>query len=233
MAGFTGASPIVTDGLVFAVDAANYESYPGSGTTWTDLAGSNNGTLTNGPTFNSANGGYFDFDGADDNCVFSGDAIPTNGEITISFWRSGNASGQHSDLFAFTTGTWREVGIHTPWETNIVYWQCGNNGTTGNYNFDEISKTASSSEYEGWSNWTFTKNVSTGNMKIYLNGSLWHSGTGKTKNIAACNSMYIGSYGSSYFFSDKDYACFSIHNKELTPTEVTQNYNSLKSRFNL
>ena len=68
-------------------------------------------------------------------------------------------------------------------------------------------------EYEGWSNWTFTKNVSTGNMKIYLNGSLWHSGTGKTKNIAACNSMYIGSYGSSYFFSDKDYACFSIHFK--------------------
>jgi len=230
---FNYSPKTVTDGLVFAVDAANKKSYPGSGTTWTDLAGSNNGTLTNGPTFDSGNGGYFDFDGTDDNCVFSGDAIPTNGEITISFWRSGNASGQHSDLFAFTTGTWREVGIHTPWETNIVYWQCGNNGTTGNYNFDEISKTASSSEYEGWSNWTFTKNVSTGNMKIYLNGSLWHSGTGKTKNIAACNSMYIGSYGSSYFFSDKDYACFSIHNKELTPTEITQNYNALKSRFGL
>ena len=222
---------IVTDGLVFYVDAGNDKSYPGSGTTWSDLIGGNDGTLTNGPTFDSANGGSIVFDGVNDRCVFSGDAIPTNGEITISFWRSGNASGYHSDLFAFTTGTWREVGIHTPWQTNIVLWQCGNNGTTGNYNFDEIGKTASSSEYEGWSNWTFTKNVSTGNMKIYLNGSLWHSGTGKTKNIAACNSLYIGSYGNSLFFSDKDYACFSIHNKELTPTEVLQNYNALKNRF--
>ena len=47
---------IVTDGLVFAVDAANKKSYPGSGTTWTDLAGNNNGTLTNGPTFDSGMG---------------------------------------------------------------------------------------------------------------------------------------------------------------------------------
>jgi len=60
MAGFTGASPIITDGLVFAVDAANYKSYQGSGTTWTDLASSNNGTLTNGPTFDSGNGGSID-----------------------------------------------------------------------------------------------------------------------------------------------------------------------------
>ena len=61
-----GGPNIIEDGLVFAVDAANKKSYPGSGTTWIDLAGSNNGTLTNGPTFDSGNGGSFDFDGADD-----------------------------------------------------------------------------------------------------------------------------------------------------------------------
>ena len=54
---FNYSPKIVTDGLVFAVDAANKKSYPGSGTTWTDLAGSNNGTLTNGPTFDS--GGWW------------------------------------------------------------------------------------------------------------------------------------------------------------------------------
>ena len=47
---------IVTDGLVFYVDAANSNSYPGSGTTWTDLIGSNNATLDNGPTYSSSNG---------------------------------------------------------------------------------------------------------------------------------------------------------------------------------
>ena len=48
---------IVTDGLVFYVDAGNEDSYAGSGTTWTDLIGGNNGTLANGPTYSSANGG--------------------------------------------------------------------------------------------------------------------------------------------------------------------------------
>ena len=49
---------IVDSGLVLALDAADRNSYPGSGTTWTDLSGrGNNGTLTNGPTYSSVNGG--------------------------------------------------------------------------------------------------------------------------------------------------------------------------------
>ena len=58
---------IVTRGLAFYVDAGDTDSYPGSGTTWTDISpNSNNGTLTNGPTFDSNNGGSIVFDGADD-----------------------------------------------------------------------------------------------------------------------------------------------------------------------
>ena len=57
----------ITDGLVLCLDAANTKSYPGSGTTWTDLSGrGNTGTLTNGPTYSSANGGSIVFDGTDD-----------------------------------------------------------------------------------------------------------------------------------------------------------------------
>ena len=67
---FNYSPKIVTDGLVFAVDAANKKSYPGSGTTWTDLAGSNDGTLTNGPTFDSGDGGSIVFDGTDDYVEF-------------------------------------------------------------------------------------------------------------------------------------------------------------------
>jgi hypothetical protein len=58
---------IVDSGLVLALDAADRNSYPGSGTTWTDLTGrGNTGTLTNGPTYSSANGGSLSFDGTDD-----------------------------------------------------------------------------------------------------------------------------------------------------------------------
>jgi hypothetical protein len=58
---------IVQSGLVLNLDAGVSSSYPGSGTTWTDLSGNGNtGTLTNGPTYNSANGGSLVFDGVDD-----------------------------------------------------------------------------------------------------------------------------------------------------------------------
>ena len=53
---------IVTDNLVFFLDAANTKSYPGTGTTWTDMMGTNNGTI-DGATFNT---NVFDFDGTDD-----------------------------------------------------------------------------------------------------------------------------------------------------------------------
>ena len=60
-------SRIVTDGLVLCLDAGDKMSYPGAGTTWTDLSkNKNNGTLTNGPTFDSANGGSIVLDGTND-----------------------------------------------------------------------------------------------------------------------------------------------------------------------
>ena len=77
--GLAHSPSIVMNGLVLALDAANSKSYPGSGTTWTDLSGnSNTGTLTNGPTYNSANGGSIVFDGVDD-----GVNIPHNSNIDI------------------------------------------------------------------------------------------------------------------------------------------------------
>ena len=59
-------TPIITDGLVFNMDAANRASYPRTGTTWFDTIGTNNGTLTNNPLFDIDNNGSIDFDGTDD-----------------------------------------------------------------------------------------------------------------------------------------------------------------------
>jgi hypothetical protein len=61
--------PIVTSGLVFAVDAGNLVSYPRTGTTAYNLAGSNNLTLSNGLQYNAGNSGYFLSDGSDDGLV--------------------------------------------------------------------------------------------------------------------------------------------------------------------
>ena len=63
---FTGPH-IVTDGLVLHLDAANTKSYQSGSTTWFDKSGYGiNGTLTNGPTFSSANRGIIVFDGVND-----------------------------------------------------------------------------------------------------------------------------------------------------------------------
>ena len=86
---------IVTDGLVLSLNAADRNSYPGSGTTWTDTSGNgNNGTLTNGPTFNSGNGGYIQFDGTNDR-VDIADANSLDfgtGGFTILVWVGGITS---------------------------------------------------------------------------------------------------------------------------------------------
>jgi hypothetical protein len=66
MGAFAGPE-ILQQNLLFHFDAANSRSYPGTGTTWTDLSGNGrNGSLTNGPTFVSTNPKYFTFDGSND-----------------------------------------------------------------------------------------------------------------------------------------------------------------------
>jgi len=77
---------IVTSGLVLALDAANTKSYPGSGTAWTDLSGNGyTGTLTNGPTYSSSNGGYFAFVGASNQhaAVANTTVLQFTGSITL------------------------------------------------------------------------------------------------------------------------------------------------------
>jgi hypothetical protein len=91
---------IVTDGLVLALDAANSLSYPGSGTTWTDLSGKgNNGTLVNGPTFSPTNGGSIVFDGTNDYISFPNNPNLDSQAITMESWSNPGEVFQNGFLF--------------------------------------------------------------------------------------------------------------------------------------
>jgi hypothetical protein len=85
--GFFDGPKVVTNGLVLSLDAADRNSYPGSGTLWNNLSVNvNNGTLTNGPTFSSTNNGNIVFDGTNDYIAFTDSGlIPTVG-LTVSAW---------------------------------------------------------------------------------------------------------------------------------------------------
>ena len=81
---------IVTTNLSMFLDAGNASSYPGTGTAWTDLSGnSRNGTLTNGPTYTSADGGAIVFDGANDFVQCSGSLTATAATFVIWMRRNG------------------------------------------------------------------------------------------------------------------------------------------------
>ena len=90
--GISRGKKIITDGLVFYMDAANKRCYPGSGTTVNNLIDSNSGTLLNGTAFSTNNNGYFDFDGTNDYINFGDSDTYTFGDgstdstMTVSAW---------------------------------------------------------------------------------------------------------------------------------------------------
>jgi len=104
-------------------------------------------------------------------------------EITVSFWSYGNPDflpAPTSIVSGVDADNHRNLNIHHPWSNARIYFDCGY--ADGGY--DRIDKEATMDEIAGqWHHWAFTKNATSGEMKIYLNGELWHSGTGKTKPI--------------------------------------------------
>ena len=138
-----------------------------------------------------------------------------NNEITVSFWVYGdeNTLPYNSTIMEGldANGT-RNLNIHFPWSNSRVYWDCGNNA--GSY--DRIDKAASQNEFSSqWNHWAFTKNCSTGEMKMYLNGVLWHSGNNKTAPIDI-QEIKLGSNGKGTgYFWDGKIKELRIFNKEL------------------
>ena len=138
-----------------------------------------------------------------------------NNEITVSFWVYGdeNTLPYNSTIMEGldANGT-RNLNIHFPWSNSRVYWDCGNNA--GSY--DRIDKAASQNEFSSqWNHWAFTKNCSSGEMKMYLNGVLWHSGNNKTAPIDI-QEIKLGSNGKGTgYFWDGKIKELRIFNKEL------------------
>lgn len=140
-------------------------------------------------------------------------------EITIGFWSYGTAHYQpvnNSILEVNNKNDEREINIHLPWSNGGIYFDCGNE----NGSYDRIEKAAGVNDYERqWVHWTFTKNATTGIMNIYRNGSLWLSGSGKTKPID-CDIMKLGeavASNNTYFGRIRE---FSIWNKELDSLNI-------------
>lgn len=211
---------IVRDGLVLALDAADKNSYPGTGTSMYDLSGNGrNGTLTNGPTFNSANSGFIVFDYTND---FIGSFVNSNlgtpSTFTLSAWvRSSNIS---LDQNIFNANPPFFLRITSSTIRCAIY--------TGTWIFVNGSITLSSNT---WYNLVLTYDQSY--VKGYVNTVL-------DVNSVKTGSPIWGSLNSiGYTTGGEDapsvtnIANAMIYSRALSAAEITQNYNATKTRFGI
>lgn len=147
--------------------------------------------------------------------------MPTiSNEITISFWCFGDTAEMPSNstiVEGKDISNNRQVNVHLPWSNSRIYWDCGNDGS----GYDRIDNAANAADFKGkWNHFAFTKNTSTGIMRIYLNGVQWLSGSGKTKPIDLHELNIGGSITSSNlkYFGKIDE--FRIWDKELSEVEI-------------
>jgi hypothetical protein len=217
---------IIKDGLVLALDAADLGSYPGAGTVWSDLSGNtNNGTLTNGPTFDANNGGSVVFDGVDDYTLL-GSSVTLGNTFTINAFvklAGSNPNGVIVGTDANGSDNW--FGI----DSNLIhafYTQTADINNAVTYGATTLS-------YNRWYYLSMVVNGST--VTVYLNGILDGSST-QSFTIGSWNGNYaIGrrssSVASRYFYGN--IANVTFYNRVLTAKEILQNYNALKPRFKL
>ena len=236
-----GGPNIIEDGLVFAVDAANKKSYPGSGTTWTDLAGSNDGTLTNGPTFDSGDGGNIVFDGVNDTVNIGATSSTTLSEITVSAIFSLSSYTNNTHLIVSRLGNSSNSYAHN--------YFLGIQKSKFYFGFKHLSQnqwplaeipgiTVSTNEIYSL---TATYNT-TDSLKMYVNGILQshsaQSGEPAVSNQPMSNNatsyLAVGSgAGENLFYSNAKIYNVKLYNRVLSSSEILQNYNALKGRFGL
>jgi hypothetical protein len=210
----------VKQNLLWFVDPSNPASYPGTGSILYDLSGNGYDATISGAVYR----GYsFYYDGSNDTADVPVQVIPPGTQLTFEQWILGESNRASTSFEAKDANNIRTLNLHLTWSNSSVYFDSG--GTDG---YDRISKGVRNyGEYRGWHCWTFTKNSATGSMKIYLDGVLWHSGTGLNRNIGTTTKVNIGSYtnGSSRHHQG-NIGVMRSYNRELSAAEVLQNYNA-------
>ena len=222
---FNRGPKIVTSGLVLSLDAASQNSYPGSGTVWTDLSGNNNTvTMFNAPTFNNENGGAIVFNGTTQYVSATLNCSKTN--YSLDWWIYPSTVSNYNQFMAFNNATtWGAFGVHTT-TTGQVY--------VGTTNVDGTGRIAPwrTNVYitNTWQNftWTFANGVGS----FYKNSILETSATISVSEDASFTTLYIG--GNTTSTINGRIANIKVYsNKVLSASEIQQNYNATKSRFNL
>jgi hypothetical protein len=220
---------IVRDGLVLDLDAAKRDSYPGSGTSWRDIAGGViTGSLIGGPTFDPNNGGSIVFDGVDDYVE-----APNNTSINLT--ETGGAINTWIKTNISATGS---INGNLVAKTNVYsngYWLVKYNDKvrislfgTGNLEMVGVRSITDNIWHHIVATWTSTQ------LTIYIDGTLDKTQSYNFTFTTSADLLYIGrqkTAGEGFFKGN--ISNVQIYNRTLSPAEVLQNYNATKGRYGL
>lgn len=204
------------------------------GSTLIDLSGlGNTGTLTNGPTYSSANAGSIAFDGTND-YVNAGNLGSFYSQGTISYWMNSSAVENYRNPLS-THYLGYNVGIRfeqysSPSPYGGFNVLVGNDA--GTYVLYDYSPSAILTA-NIWYNVVLVWNTSTNNVVGYLNGTQKFNSTTHTYWATTLPSISIGSgFDASRYFKGK-IANTQIYNRALTADEISQNFNATRGRFGI
>jgi hypothetical protein len=226
--------------LLLYLDAGNPLSYPGTGTLWTDLSGyGNNGTLINGPTFDSANGGSIVFDGVDDYANIINPSVLQSQNFSVSVWINPSAATNViTSLIDYDhASTLRQGWViqSSDATTNRYYYLAYWDGTAFQPSAGASNIGVQTTNFI-WQNLTYIKN---GTSVIgYLNGVQLYTATASNATILYLpnRNLAIGKVIST-IAGNRSYngkvSTTQIYNRALSATEVLANYNATKGIYGL
>jgi hypothetical protein len=219
-----GGPDLVTNGLVLCLDAADKQSYSGSGSIWTDLSNqSSNATLVNSPTFSSNNKGIIQFNGSTQYAI----STSTNKSFTaltfiVFFYRitTGNAG---AGILFNRGGGGNVTGM------NICYPNLNNLGYHWNddsYNYDS----GLSVPLNAWSYCALSVNSTSALFCVngnFVNRTFGHGST------SIGGGLQIGADPAAGRYYQSNFALACLYNRALSSNEILQNHKALKGRFQL
>lgn len=224
---------IITNGLIVYLDANYSNSYNGTGSTWYDIAGANNGTIVGGTFVNSGGVGYFNFPTAS---VASYVSVPhtKTASMTFSVWAKSSTvpvpnsmlfdcgiAGSGPDFFFAGTGFYWNI-----WDSYSTPY---NNASNVALNHPSIVTNTN------WHNYTIVVDATNTNTKFYFDGVFQGTSNYQSTTRSSATAFYLGGAGAgdnSWNFIG-GIAAFLSYNRVLTPAEITSNFNAVKGRYGL
>ena len=229
---------IATDGLILNLDAGNTKSYPGSGTTWTDLSKENNHATLSNFTVGSLNGGTLTADGANSVATINASASLQPASITMEVMCKPIYNNQN---FANVISYPPNDDTHqSPWMIYAIYLRHIAGDITSRQVHTRISGAAhySSSgffDFGVWNHMVITFHNQ--GLKFYRDGVLKGTSTNSAATISYSGyenqNVFIGQNPSGTEDFEGEYSNVKLYNRALTDAEVKQNFEAIRGRFGL